>query len=203
MSRTPRRLATLLAGIALSVAAAVSAAAVHPDVRNARGWYPPDDPESLSVTIGRRLNAPRVALPFQGGAPALDALGRAVVRALRRAQADSLRALCVTEREFERILWREFPQSRPVTGLEAADAWALLGPRNLGGTARALNAYAGRSLTFVRWDRADTVARYRNFRLHQGLSLVVRDADGREESLDVVRAVAERRGRFKIYSMKD
>jgi hypothetical protein len=133
----------------------------------------------------------------------MEALGRAILWALHHADRDSLRRLCVDEGEFARILWREFPQSRPATGLRWEDAYYLLFQRNLGGISRAIGEHGGRPLQFVRWDRADTVARYRNFRMHNGLALVVRDENGAEERLDLVRAAVERKGRYKLYALRD
>lgn len=186
-----------------AAAPAGPSANVNPALRDAPGYHPPADPESMSVVIGRRTNAPAVRMLFAGGTRSLDELGRAVCHAIHHSSPDSMRDLCVTETEFERILWREFPQSRPITGLQSADAWLLLENRNLGGISRAIQDHGGRHLRFVRWERGDTVAAYRNFRLHNQLTLVVLDEAGQEERIDVVRSVAERRGRFKLYSLKD
>ena len=54
--------------------------------------------------------------------------GWRVCRALHRGDRDSLLALCIRDDEFRDILWREFPQSRPVVGLEWTDAWTIVGP---------------------------------------------------------------------------
>ena len=54
-------------------------------------------------------------------------------RALHRQDRDSLLALCVNEREFREVLWNEFPQSRPATGLKWDDAWRTLTVRLLSG----------------------------------------------------------------------
>jgi len=167
-------------------------ATVNPMLKSAPGYHPPADPESMSVQIGRRLNAPAVKAPF-----------RAVCWALHHSNRDSLVRLCVTAEEFDRIMWREFPQSRPATGLKAEDAWLLLDNRNIGGISRALQDHAGRHVRFVRWERGDEVAAYRNFTLQHKLTLVVLNEQGVEERLDVVRSVAERRGVYKLYSMKD
>ena len=43
--------------------------------------------------------------------------GRAVCGALHGNSPDSLMRLIVNEEEFRIILWPEFPQSRPATGL--------------------------------------------------------------------------------------
>jgi hypothetical protein len=179
------------------------AAARAPSIHDSPGWYPPADPESASVRLGRRLGAPAVRLELRSGLRSLDAVGRAFCWALRHDRPDTLLRLCVTEEEFSRILWREFPQSRPATGLRAMDAWTMLWPRNSSGIRGAVADAGGRPLEFVRFERRDTTARYRNFKLHNGLLLVARNESGTEERFDVLRSVVERNGRFKIYSMRD
>jgi hypothetical protein len=178
-------------------------ASVNPMLLNSPGYVPPSDPESLSVVVGRRLNAPLVSMPFSGGRAGIDELGRAICQGLHHEDRDFLHRLCVREDEFTGIMWREFPQSRPATGATAGEAWYLLGQRNHGGISRALGDYAGQDLRFVRWERADTIAVYRNFRLHNGLTMVVTDERGAEQRLDVVRSIAERKGVFKLYSLHD
>ena len=49
----------------------------------------------------------------------------------------------------------------------------------------------------------DSVAHYKNFKLHMGLRLVVRDDQGQTTKMHWVRSVAERKRRFKIYSTDD
>lgn len=174
----------------------------RPSIQDSPGYVPLVDPESTSVGIGRRLNAPAVSTPFRGGASSLDRLGVAVCRALHIANADSLRALCVTENEFRDVLWREFPQSRPVTGLTWEDGWRVLDVRLLGGCNGAVQDHGGRHYEFVRFE-CDSTMRYRNFVLYSRLTLVVKNDLGQTERWGWLRAVAERRGRFKIYSTRD
>ena len=171
-------------------------------VKDSPGYRPLVDPESMSVVIGRRLNAPLVSQPFTGGALSLGELGRAVVRMLNHDQADSLLGLCITESEFKNILWQEFPQSRPVTHLEWLDGWKALFVRHRGGVSGAIRDRGLEHYEFVRMESRDTVASYKNFRLHNAMVLVVR-SDGREQELRWIRSVAERKGRFKIYSTDD
>jgi hypothetical protein len=160
------------------------------------------DPESASVAIGRRTSAPLVRKRFRGGLRSLDEVGRTVCRLLQRRAADSLLALCVSQDEFRDILWREFPQSRPVTGLTWEDAWRVLYVRLLSGTRDATGDWGGRPCEFLRFERKDTTALYKNFKLHNGLILVARDG---EEIVKMhwLRSVAERQGVFKIYSTTD
>ena len=104
-------------------------------VRDTPGYKPLFDPESSAVTLGRRVNAPLVRRPFKGGEASMELLGRAVLRQLHRNKTDSLMTYCVTDTEFKEILWPEFPQSRPVTGIQWADAWRILwGPLHAGRT---------------------------------------------------------------------
>lgn len=206
-------LALLLAGSAALGAAAPAARGDSaaratapkrpPSVRDSPGWYPVADPESASVRIGRRLNAPLVATPFRGGTRTLDDLGRAVCRLVSRGDRDSLMALCVTDTEFRDILWREFPQSRPVTGLQWEDGWRVLSMRLQSGCSDAVGQLGGRRWEFVRFERSDSTMRYRNFSLHNGLVLVARDEHGGLERWGWLRSAAERKGRFKIYSVRD
>ena len=124
---------TVVIGLTLAAAAAVGAASTStapvsraPSVRDSPGYVPLFDPESTAEKLGRRPNAAVVSKPFRGGAQSLDALGRTVCRALHVGSKDSLMALCVTDDEFRDILWPEFPQSRPVVGLQWEDAWPIL-----------------------------------------------------------------------------
>jgi hypothetical protein len=188
---------TLLAGLA----AAGRASAVS--VRDSPGWRPLVDPESSSVAIGRRTNAPRVSKPFRGGASGgLDGLGRAVLADLHGAHGDSLLALCVTDDEFRDILWREFPQSRPAVGLTWEDAWRILYARLHAASAHAIRDYGGHRYEFLRLE-CDSTMRYRNFRMFSRLTLVAKSDEGEIVKMKWLRAVVERQGRYKIYSTED
>jgi len=200
-------LVTIVAAAATTAPAASSLAAVHPtaqnDIRNSPGYVPLVDPESTSVRLGRRTNAPLVSTPFKGGGTGLDDLGRRICRLFEtKPKLDSLMKLTVSEGEFRQILWREFPHSRPVTGLTWEDGWRVLFPRLLNGCNSALFTNGGRSVQFLRFE-VDSIARYRNFKLYNGVHLVVKNEVGHEERQDWIRSIAERKGRFKIYSTED
>jgi hypothetical protein len=172
-------------------------------VKDSPGWYPAVDPESMSVVLGRRPNAPIVKMPFTGGVKSLNQVGVAVCRMLHHRAADSLLALCVNQDEFRVILWPEFPQSRPATGIQWDDAWRILSARLQGGSVSAVGEFGGEPLQFVRFERTDTTAVYKNFKLHNGLVLVAKDGTGQLQRYTWLRSVAERKGVYKIYSMKD
>jgi len=104
--------------------------------------------------------------------------------------------------EFRDILWREFPQSRPATGLEWEDGWRILYARIHAGCGHAVRDHGGHVYQFVRFD-VDSTMRYRNFRMYSRLTMVVKDDDGQEQRWGWLRAVVERGGRYKIYSTED
>ncbi|HTO92687.1 MAG TPA: hypothetical protein VMJ70_16265 [Candidatus Sulfotelmatobacter sp.] len=171
-------------------------------LRHLPGYSPPVDAESMSVLIGRRVNAPVVSKPFKGGARTLDDLGRAVCRMLHRNDRDSLLALCVSQDEFTDIMWLEFPQSRPATGLQWEDAWTMHYARIHAGSSHAVRDYGGHLYQFMGFER-DSVMHYKNFSLHNHLILVAKDDLGDVQKWRWLRSVAERKGRFKIWSTDD
>lgn len=171
-------------------------------VRDSPGYRPLVDADSMAERLGRRMDAPRVEVPFRGGARSLEALATAVLGALHASSVDSLLRLSVSEAEFRDVLWREFPQSRPATGLHWDDAWPVLFGRLNGGSVASVREYGNRWYRLVRVEQRETVP-YRNFRLHNGIVIVAKDDEGREVRYATIRSVAERRGRFKIYSMDD
>lgn len=173
-----------------------------PSIRNSPGYVPLQDPDSLDEAAGRRTSAPRVTASFHGGARSLEALGRAVCHALHTNSADSMLALCVKSDEFRVILWPEFPQSRPATGLRWDDAWVILWGRLNGGSVSSVREYEGRYREFIRLEYAKVVP-YRNFRLYNSITITTKTDEGKIEELTFIRSIAERKGRFKIYSMRD
>jgi hypothetical protein len=199
-------LACLAAGVARSFGA--SPADTTPPHRRASvhdspGWKPLVDPESSAVTLGRRTNAPRVAMNFSNGAKSMDDLGRRICRAMQVERRDSLQKLCVTDMEFKTILWPEFPQSRPVTGVQWDDAWKILYARMNAGCGHAVRDYGGHWYQFIRFESADPVQEFRNFKMHSNLVLVAKDDMGQVQRMKWLRGVVERRGSFKIYSTED
>jgi hypothetical protein len=199
--------ATLVALASFSAAAAAPRASTPPkervpSIRDSPGYVPLHDPDSLDEVLGRRRNAPRVEMEFHGGPRSLNELGRAVCRALHTGVPDSMLALCVKSDEFRVILWPEFPQSRPATGLRWDDAWVILWGRLNGGSVSAVREFQDHYLDFIKLEYAAIVP-YRNFRLYNGVTITAKRDDGQIVTFTPIRSIAERRGRFKIYSMRD
>ena len=212
----PRRLGGVLLLLAAGAISARAASEAKPNtapidssvikhvssLKNLPGYIRPVDPESMSVLIGRRANAPVVSKPFKGGFRTIDDLGRAVCRVLHKNDRDSLLAMCVSVDEFTDIMWLEFPQSRPATGVQWQDAWTMHYARIHAGSSHAVRDYGGHIYQFIGFAR-DSVMHYKNFSLHNHLILVAKDDLGDVQKWHWLRSVAERKGRFKIWSTED
>ncbi len=171
-------------------------------LEGAPGYFPPADPESASVRRGRR-EAPVISTPFQGGAGSMDEFGRLVVAALNANDEAALRALRVTRSEFETIIWREFPESRPITNITAEDAWSLSEPRSLSGASRAMGAHGGRRLRYLKIE-AQRIQEFTNFLLHRDVTIfAVNDVTAEIHQITLAPSVAERKGRFKALLYRD
>jgi hypothetical protein len=171
-------------------------------VRDSPGYVPLVDPESTSVAAGRRLNAPRVSMRFTHGLPSLEALARAICVGIHHEDQDTLFKLCVHSDEFCVVLWPEFPQSRPVTGLRWEDGWNTLYGRLFGGVRGAIRDHGGHVYQVLRVESTGTEM-FRNFTLHDGITIVVKDDQGQVQRWTWLRSVAERKGAFEIYSTTD
>ncbi len=140
---------------------------------------------------------------FSGAAPSLEGLVRSALEAVERGDEKALHGLRVTRIEFERYLWREFPQSRPVTGITAGDAWEVISNGSLSGASRFVGGFGGRRLVLQRVEHSGAMA-FRNFTLWRDMTLYVKDREsGEPYTLRFLPAVAERHGRFKAFSFKD
>ena len=172
-------------------------------VRDTPGYKPLVDPESSAVALGRRVNAPLVRRPFKGGETSIDLLGRAVLRQLHRNKTDSLMtSYCVTDTEFKEILWPEFPQSRPVTGIQWDDAWRILWARLHAGMNHGVRDFGDHVYQFVSF-KSDSVEKFKNFTLYHRMKLVAKDDEGKVREMLWIRTIVGRKGRFKVYSSED
>jgi hypothetical protein len=166
------------------------------------GYYPPADPESLSVVTGRR-DAPAVDLELSGGASSMENLGRALLAGLLAKDQAALDAVRVTKHEFRVICWPEFPESRRVTNITLDDAWMMAAAKNHAASSRALGNYGGRDLELVDVEVPAPFA-YRNFQRYSGVVLVARDrSNGDLLRLPFAGSVIERHGQFKVLMYRD
>jgi hypothetical protein len=175
---------------------------VYRSIKDSPNYHPPFDPESAAVLLGRRPHAPIVDTPFVGGMKSMDLLGLAICRAVHHQSLDSLMKLCVNSKEFREILWPEFPNSRPATGMTWDFAWMTTFSRLHGGCAQACRDYGGHVYQLISV-RADSAMQYKNFKLYSRIKMKVKSDEGDTLEWRWMRSVAVRKGRYKIYSTSD
>lgn len=162
----------------------------------------PYDPEWRSLITGRREAGP-VQRSLSGGTSSLEELSELVLEALRTKDVQRMHALRLDGMEYAEICWPEFPQSRPYVKIPVEEAWAMHSAKCFSGTEQALLEYGGRNLAL---EAVTVEAResYRNFVLHRGLRLRVRDVEtGEGLSLQWVKTAVERDGLYKVFTYAD
>ncbi|MGH7741592.1 MAG: hypothetical protein ACRENS_06165 [Candidatus Eiseniibacteriota bacterium] len=174
----------------------------HYSIKDSPGYVPIVDPESASVLLGRRPNAPIVDVPFVGGTKSMNLLGMAICRAVHHQSLDSLMKLCIDSKEFREILWPEFPNSRPMTGMTWDFAWMTTFSRLHGGCAQACRDYGGHVYQLISM-HPDSVMQYKNFKMYSRIKMMVKSDEGETLQWKWMRGVVMRKGRYKIYSTSD
>jgi hypothetical protein len=165
--------------------------AAHPELL-------PDDPEADSVERGRRLVGP-VDMELDGGFDTPEALAEAFLDAVFYESQDMFHEIRVREGEFRTIFWPEFPQSRPITNVSAADAWQFHNVHCLDGVQEVLDRFGGQRLHLQEVRVTTGIAPYRNFNLYKGVVIEAADDDGNLVSIGLAPVFAERNGLWKIY----
>ena len=135
----------------------------------------------------------------KGGAGSLAELARAYLQAVVAGDEIAVLRLRISRDEFERILWPEFPQSRPYLRIKPEDAWSMHHTNSMSGVLKALEEQAGRELELVQIEHGDVVE-YTNFTLYRDVLIRVRDAKThRIQELPYLPVVARCNGKFKAY----
>lgn len=191
-----------LVALGLLMACTLASAPRSPLTRSP-GYFPPADPESASVRLGRRRGAKAVVLPLSGGSRSIRDLAQRLLAALEARDEKALHAARLTRSEFGVICWPEFPESRPITRITADDAWELSDPTSRAGAGRAIGAYGGHPLKLVAV-HIDHREPFRNFTLHRGVVIEAKDqTNGRDLALKFAPSIVERKGRYKVLMYKD
>lgn len=161
-----------------------------------------DDPELSSTKTGRRVVARHDVALNEGGATSLRHLLSQALEAVDAGDGQAAQRLSVTRGDFLRILWPEFPQSRPAAQVPGQDAWDLLNNRNMASFNRHMGDHVGTGLRLKAF-KVGKVEEYENFRLLDDMTIEAETADHQPVTLDLIRTVVERKGRFKVYSTRD
>jgi hypothetical protein len=172
-------------------------------VTKSPGYYPGNDPEADAVRTGRR-HAKAVDDLFTGGMGSAEELAWYILDALRKNDRQALLNVEVSFEEFDRIMWLEFPQSRPYCNSNAKDAYFFLHATSLKGISTGLDMWGGKDLDLEGIDYTGGKSVYLNFNLYHEIHLQVRDREtGEPGVIRFVRTFAERRGVWKVYAFKD
>jgi hypothetical protein len=158
----------------------------------------PDDPESDAVTRGRRL-VPALEGDLANSFDTPEALAEAILLAIEQQSIEPFEDLRVDRGEFERYFWPEFPQSRPITNVTAADAWLFHNGHCRDGVQEVLGELGGRRLYLQGLRYREGIARYRNFNLYHGVVMEAATEGGEIVEIEAAPVFAERNGRWKVY----
>lgn len=129
-----------------------------------------------------------------------DALARAVLDALAKRDAGSLRRLALSETEFRDHVWPELPTSRPERNVPFDYAWGQMKQRSDGSLGETLARHGGRSLRFVRTRFTGETTTYQSFSVMRESEVVAADETGRELILQLFGSAMLKDGRYKLYS---
>jgi hypothetical protein len=162
----------------------------------------PNDPEADAVRRGRRLVGP-VDRELELAFDTPEKLAETYLDAIFLESMELFDEIRVSEEEHEAIFWPEFPQSRPITNVEAGEAWFYHQGHCREGVQEVLQRYAGQRLWLVGIRYEEGVARYRNFNLYHGVVIEAQTQDGATVDLEWAPTFAERNGRWKIYIYHD
>jgi hypothetical protein len=171
-------------------------------VTKSPGYYAGDDPEADAVRTGRR-KAPVIDIPFTGGMGSAEELALYILDALRKNDSRALEAIRVTPDEFTRIMWPEFPQSRPYCNSTAEFAFFFLDRTSHQGVGLGMTTWGGKDLRLDGISYTGGRSVYTNFTLFNGVELQVSDPDGQAGVVRFAQCFAERKGSWKVYTYKD
>jgi len=161
-----------------------------------------DDPELYAIEQGRR-DVEEHDIPLEGTATSATELALMVLDALEFKDKAAMSRLRVTYQEFRDIIWPEFPESRPATGITAEHAWLLMSTDIASGALYGINTYGGEPIEFEGLSFDQGVVHYTNFDLYKGVVIHASLPDGQRVELRFVYTIVERNGIWKVYGYRD
>lgn len=138
--------------------------------------------------------------PLTATYPTAQALARAVLDGLARADETGLRMLALSEEEFRRHVWPELPVARPERNMPFNYVWRDLAQKSDSFLSATLAEHGGRRYDLVRVRFEGARTDYPTFRVYRDATFVVRHADGSEHDLRVCGSFVEQQGQWKVFS---
>jgi hypothetical protein len=137
--------------------------------------------------------------PLTNAEPSRHALAGAVLDAIARRDAASLRALAVTEDEFKVHVWPGLPAARPERNLPFSDVWAALRQKSEAALQAMLATHGGRRYELLEVRFAGQPDSYPGYRIHREPVFVVGE-QGIPAELRLTGSFIEMAGSWKVYS---
>jgi len=161
---------------------------------------------SLLLLVGASValvgfNTRTASEPLAGTFGSPEALGAAVVAAMRAGDIERLQAIALTEDEFRGHVWPDLPAARPERNVPFEFVWGTLHQNSEGYLRQTASGLAGRPLTALRDVRfSGGSSRYGDVIVHRDTQLVFASADGSEKIVELFGSTIEQDGRFKVFS---
>jgi hypothetical protein len=159
------------------------------------------DLEADALRTGKRVVGP-ISEDLGGGYDSAEDLARAILTAVRANDTKALHSLRVSNREFARIFWPEFPQSRPATNVQADDAWFFHDASCHDGVSEIVSEFGGRDLELFEVQCKKGRLDYTNFDLYDDIVIEAVDSRGERISIPWATTFAERHGKWKVFLYK-
>jgi hypothetical protein len=159
------------------------------------------DLEADALRTGKRVVGP-ISEELGGGYDSAEDLARSILTAVRASDTKALHSLRVSNREFARIFWPEFPQSRPATNVQADDAWFFHDASCHDGVSEIVTQFGGRHLELFEVQCRKGRLDYANFDLYDDIVIEAVDSRGERISIPWAATFAERNGKWKVFLFK-
>jgi hypothetical protein len=138
--------------------------------------------------------------PLASTHASIDALAAAVLQAVARRDAMTLRSLALNEREFRDYVWPELPAARPERNLPFSYVWGDLRQKSEASLQQVLARAGGTSMTLVGVRFGGGATAYPSYVVHRETILRVRTANGPVQEVRVFGSALEKQGAWKVFS---
>ena len=129
-----------------------------------------------------------------------EALAHAVLDGLERQDYDGLFRLAVTRDEFEGLVWPTLPVSRPEVGMPVDYVWQDTLTKSRAHLTSTLSQHGGKHYALVRVGTSGETTRQGTHEISRKTQLVVRDAQGHEQTVRLFGSIIRQDGRSKVFS---
>ena len=137
---------------------------------------------------------------FQNSQATAEVLSHEVLTALERHDEYRLRALAISEVEFEQRVWPALPAALPERNMPWSYVWMDLRQKSDSTLQRTLRAYGGRHYELVEVKFEGTTTTHGSYQVRRDSRLIVRDASGRRQELRIVGSMIAGAEGWKVFS---